>query len=100
MRNESYVVRIPSESALSTYFELCPYYHVTMRSVPTEQKEMTIKEIAEYIENDKWAVFPVSAKIDDVKSYRNIGMKIVFIKHNYRDFKMDYKEYMGVSDGN
>lgn len=97
MRHETYIVDVPSESGLSTCIELHPYFHTTLKPIPIKQRmELSVEEIAQNIEKLGWCIFPITAEIDAVKSYRKIGMTVVFIRHYYRDFKADYKEYLNI----
>lgn len=100
MKRSSYIVKIPNEITLKRYLDSHPYFYDTMKTIPQKSKmkrmELTVDEIANKIENEKWCIFPITAKIETVQSYHKIGMKIVFIEHYYRNFKLDYKEYINI----
>lgn len=100
MKHKTYIVTVPSKSVLDGYIESHPWYDSTMKTIPGKAKmrqiELSMEEIAQNIEKLGWCIFPITAEIGAVKSYRKIGMTVVFIQHYYRDFRADYKEYLNI----
>ena len=58
-------------------------------------RELSVKQIADKIENDKWCVFPITSRPSEVKPYFDFGMKPVFVMKYFRAFKKEYASYMG-----